>query len=150
MRSRWLLVTLAGLLLAADAPNGEVRKELDRFQGTWKFVSLEAEGKKVPEADFRTARLVLEGNKFTFTDDHGTYHGTFAVDLKQKPKAIDVTFTDGPDEGKTCLGVYELEGDTYKVCIGLVGKDRPQEFASRPGSGHVLEVLRREKEKNKK
>jgi uncharacterized protein (TIGR03067 family) len=61
------------------------------------------------------------------------------------PKTIDVTFTEGPEKGKSSYGIYELEGDTYRVCIGLTGKPRPTDFASTPGSGHVLEVLKREK-----
>lgn len=145
MRPRFLLLVSVGLSLAAGDAKEEVKKELERFGGTWKFVSLEADGKKVPEADFETARLVLKGASFTFTDDHGTVHGTFQVDPAKKPKTIDVTFTDGPDKGKTFLGIYELKGDTYKVCIGLKEKDRPKEFVSEPGSGHALETLRRQK-----
>jgi uncharacterized protein (TIGR03067 family) len=74
-----------------------------------------------------------------------TYRGTFKLDLSKKPKEIDVVFTEGPEKGKTSLGIYELEGDVYKVCIGLTGKKRPTEFISKPGSGHVLEVLKRQK-----
>jgi hypothetical protein len=43
------------------------------------------------------------------------------------------------------LGIYHLVGDTYTACIGCPGAEWPSEFASRPGSGHVLEVLRRQK-----
>jgi hypothetical protein len=38
---------------------------------------------------------------------------------------------------------YSALGDTYKVCIGLAGRERPTVFASEPGSGHVLQVLKR-------
>jgi hypothetical protein len=43
------------------------------------------------------------------------------------------------------LGIYELDGDTYKLCGDMQGKSRPTEFAVKPGSGFVLEVLKREK-----
>ena len=43
------------------------------------------------------------------------------------------------------LGIYELEGDTFKVCFAAPGKaDRPTEFKSAAGSGHRLLVLKRE------
>jgi uncharacterized protein (TIGR03067 family) len=67
------------------------------------------------------------------------------VDVAKKPKTIDITFTEGPEKGKTIVGIYELEGDTYKVCINVNGKERPKEFAAKAGSGHGLEVLKREK-----
>jgi len=41
--------------------------------------------------------------------------------------------------------IYELEGDTYKVCMALEGHPRPTEFVTRPGNGHVFEILKREK-----
>jgi uncharacterized protein (TIGR03067 family) len=95
--------------------------------------------------DFKKSRLIIKGDRFTFKTEQGSGAGTFKVDLAQKPKKIDVTFTDGPEKGKTAQGIYELEGDTYKVCIALAGKERPTTFASKPNSGHVLEVLQREK-----
>ena len=53
--------------------------------------------------------------------------------------------TEGPGKGKTMLGIYELTGDTYKVCFALPGGERPKEFASKPGSKTMLIVMKREK-----
>jgi uncharacterized protein (TIGR03067 family) len=122
-----------------------IREELARFEGSWRFDSVEAEGKPVPIESFKGIRLVLKGDHFTMAIPEATHEGSYAVDPTARPKTIDVTFTEGPEKGKTSYGIYELEGDTYKVCIGLTGKPRPTEFASKPGSGHVLEVLKREK-----
>jgi uncharacterized protein (TIGR03067 family) len=133
------------------APMDEaVRKEYARFRGTWKIVSMEAEGMKLPEALFKNSRLALEGDRFTHTEGTATYRGTFKLDLTKKPRQIDIVFTEGPEKGKTVLGIYELEGDTYRLCISLTGKERPKEFASKAGSGHVIEVLQREKANPKK
>ena len=44
------------------------------------------------------------------------------------------------------LGIYELDGDHYKVCFAPTGKPRPSEFASRPGSGNFLQVWKRKNE----
>ena len=139
------MILVIGSVLAADGNKDDTKKEIDRFQGTWKFESLEIEGKKAPEEAFKGSRLVIKGDQFTYTEGNGTYKGNFKVDVTQKPKTIDITFTDGPEKGKTIVGIYELEGDTYKVCLSVNDKDRPKEFASKAGSGHVLEVLKREK-----
>src|SRR5262249_47235108 len=88
---------------------------------------------------FKNSKLVLMGGKWTFTQGTAESKGTFKVDLTQKPKTIDITFTEGPEKGKTVLGIYELEGDTYKLCLSLKDKDRPKEFVSKAGSGHILE-----------
>jgi uncharacterized protein (TIGR03067 family) len=64
-----------------------------------------------------------------------------SVDPIAEPKTIDVTFTGGPEEGKTSKGIFELEGDTSKGCVGLAGRERPKEFAS---TLDALQVLKRE------
>jgi uncharacterized protein (TIGR03067 family) len=157
MKSRCLLALAVATLLAgsasplaADASKPDaVRKELAKFEGTWRFVSMNIQGMKVPEEQLKKfPKMVIHGKQFTLPEGDTTFRGTFKVDVSTKPKQIDVTFTSGPEKGKTCLGIYELEGDTYKVCMGLVGKPRPKAFVAKAGSGHVLEVLKREKAKS--
>jgi uncharacterized protein (TIGR03067 family) len=122
-----------------------VEDELRRFEGNWKITSLQIDGKAMPAEGFEGAKLVLKGDSYAFTDQGGTGHGTFTVDPASKPKTIEISFSDGPEAGKMIRGIYELEGDTYKLCFALQGKDRPTEFTSKPGSGHILEVLTRVK-----
>jgi uncharacterized protein (TIGR03067 family) len=138
----WLVA--CGLLLGADSADRAIKEELERLRGTWKFVAVDQDGTKVPEALFKNARLICKGDHFGYVVGETATAGTFRVDPAKKPKTIDVTFTEGPEKGNTTLGIYELEGDTYRICISL-GKDRPTEFISKPNSGHVLEVLKREK-----
>jgi len=38
-----------------------------------------------------------------------------------------------------------LEGDTLKSCVAPIGKDRPTEFASKPGTGHTLRLFKKAK-----
>lgn len=146
MRRAGLLFVAIGLLIGADEPKkGDVKEEQKKFEGTWRFASLKIEGQDFPEAAFKNARLVLKDHKHTYTNGGPPARGVYVVDPASKPKTIDVSFSDGPEKGKTLHGIYELEGDTYKLCIALGGKPRPTEFASKAGSGHVLEVLKREK-----
>ncbi len=145
MRRSILLLIAAGCLTAADSAKEGVAKELEKFRGTWKYTSMEQDGRPVPEAQYRAARLTIKGDRFTFALGDSTSHGTFKVDPAKKPKAIDITFTDGPDKGKTIQGVYEVTGDTYKVCLGSKANDRPKELASKADTGHVLAVLKRVK-----
>ena len=146
MKRRWLMMLAVGLMLAADDAKSDAnKKEIKAFEGTWKWVSLEINGKEQPADLFKGSRLIITGDKFASTEGEETLHGTFKVDVAKKPMTVDVTFNDGPDKGKTLQGIYELTGDTYKVCMGLPGKKRPTEFVTKPDSGHVLEVLKRQK-----
>ena len=120
-----------------------VEEELKRFEGTWRYETTVVEGLVLPDGHLKDARLILQGDRFEMTDPMANYRGTFTVDPTSNPKTIEVRFTEGPEAGKTSKGIYELEGDTYKVCIGLAGRERPKVFASEPGSGHALQVLRR-------
>jgi uncharacterized protein (TIGR03067 family) len=98
----------------------------------------------VPAEALRHSRVTLKGNCFLLCADSVTYRGTFTLRPAQQPKEIDVHFICGPGAGLTALGIYQLAGDTYTACIGFPGAGRPSEFATRSGSGQVLEVLRRE------
>ena len=148
------LVAAAALLLGANPPGAVVEdkgddamavaEELKRFEGTWRYESTIVEGTSIPTTALANVRLVLKGDTFAMTDPSATYRGTFKVDPTAVPKTIEISFTEGPEVGKTSRGIYELEGDTYKVCIGLAGRDRPETFACKPGSGHALQVLKRE------
>jgi uncharacterized protein (TIGR03067 family) len=121
-----------------------VRAEQKRFEGTWKFVSMEVDGRSIPEANFKDSRLILEGNRFTAREKEEA-KGTYDVDPTVIPKTIDITLNLGPDRRATILGIYELEGDTYKICSARPGRPRPKEFSSKSGSGQGVQVMAREK-----
>ncbi len=60
------------------------------------------------------------------------------------PKTFKLHFTTGPEAGNTSAGIYELDGDTWKICLALRGDNRPESFATAPGSGHACETLKRQ------
>ncbi len=147
MKARLLLIMTAALVLSADPAPEEVKKEIQRFQGTWKFVSIETEGKKLDEKAY--GPLIIMGNKITYKGDSGSCHFTFKVDATKKPKTIDITFMDdGLLKGVTIFGIYELDEDTFKACYNVGSQDskgRPTEFASKKGTDPVVSTLKREK-----
>jgi uncharacterized protein (TIGR03067 family) len=52
-------------------------------------------------------------------------------------------FDGGPEKGNVNLGIYELIGGAWKICLATRGAVRPSTFASAPGSGFALETLAR-------
>ena len=121
-----------------------IQAEFKRFEGTWSYASVVSEGKPVPEEGLKESRLVLKGDRFTVTEPKAAHQGRYAVNPTVTPSTIDMTFTEDPRVGKTIRGICELNGDTCKVCIGIDDQHRPTAFGSQPGSGLVLEVLKRE------
>jgi len=45
-----------------------------------------------------------------------------------------ITDTAGPNQGKTFPAIYELKGDTLRICYDLSGAKRPTEFKTVAGT----------------
>jgi uncharacterized protein (TIGR03067 family) len=144
MRRHALLVLAAGCLIAAK-PEGS--KDLAKFDGTWVTISIEANGKKIPDEELKKApgRLTIKDGKWKLKASDIEQSGTFTVDTSKKPKQIDIKPADGPNAGQTIKAIYELEGDTMKVCYAAPDQPRPTAFATEEKSGRVLIEYKREK-----
>jgi len=131
-------------ILADD--KADLEKEVRKFQGTWTFESSESGGKELPADELKGFILTFEGDKHTLKKgDEVVQVGTQKLDPSKSPKTIDVTMTEGPNKGTVMLGIYEIDGDTLKVCFDLQGKKRPTEFKSAPGSENFVNVHKRVK-----
>jgi uncharacterized protein (TIGR03067 family) len=115
--------------------------DLDRLQGTWNVTTLEMGGSEMPVPG--DACIVVAGSRFQSLGMGAVYEGTVELSPRKKPKHIDLFFTAGPENGNRSLGIYELDGDDWKLCLTVTGSTRPTKFATAPGSGHALETLRR-------
>ena len=51
----------------------------------------------------------------------------------------------GPNKGKTFPAIYELAGDTLRVCYDLSGKKRPTEFKTKADTKLYLVTYKRKK-----
>jgi uncharacterized protein (TIGR03067 family) len=117
--------------------------DLDLLQGAWGIASLEVDGQTMPVNVLSEARIVIEGNRFTSTGMGAMYAGTLKLDVRTTPKRIDMTFDVGPEAGSVNRGIYELKAGAWKLCVATRGDARPSGFATRPGSGFALEMLKR-------
>jgi len=45
---------------------------------------------------------------------------------------IDIHFIAGPKRANASFGIFELDGDNFRICLGLTGVKRPAAFATRP------------------
>jgi uncharacterized protein (TIGR03067 family) len=146
MKLHALLVLAAGSLLAKDGGDNAAVKDLAKFQGSWILFSAERDGKKTPPEEAKRIKLTIQANKFILHKDSVVIsEGTFTLDVTRKPKEIDETVTAGPNKGKIYRAIYEIDDKHHKIGFAAAGKERPTAFSSIPGSGHLLQVWKREK-----
>ncbi len=134
---------VAVAITTAVSASGEdaAKAELKKLEGTWQLVSAVKDGKETPEEVVKKIRVVIKGGKHSvyFGDDVAVKEIPFSVDPTKNPK----TTVDTLPDGKEIKGIYKLDEDTLTSCVAEAGKDRPSEFASKPGSGHTLRVFKR-------
>ena len=133
---------------AADDANEEaVAKDLRAFKGTWRLSSKEVDGKKFSEEEIKDVIATNDGsgNISVRRGDKEINEGTVKLDPTKSPRTIGVTFTEGERKGQTVLGIYEIEGDAFRVCVARPGDERPAEFSAKAGSGRTLIVYKRQK-----
>jgi uncharacterized protein (TIGR03067 family) len=141
----WATVTI---LAGVNSIDQLIDADYQRLSGTWVLSSGVVDGQPVPEEIRKKTRLITMRDKFSLSTGAQTgtsEDGTFTIDPTKSPKTVDSVQGSGPDKGKTFLGIYEIIDDNHKrACWAPAGKPRPTDFASKPGSGYILQVWERE------
>ena len=96
----------------------------------------------MPAERVKGYKNTVKGDKFSITSEGKTAEeGTMKLDPSKKRKEVEFILAEGE---KTALGIYELSGDTYKLCYAPPEKDRPKEFGAKEGTGYTLSEWRRD------
>ncbi len=144
--NRFLPPLVAIAVLAVATSNARPGDDLKDLEGKWKAVYFERDGKevKLQNETFST----ITGDKYVIkSGDNVVAAGTMKLDPSKNPKAVDITYTDGPDKGKTFKGIYQIDGDTSKFCrAGAPDQERPTEFKTKEGSGGFIVMYKRLKQ----
>lgn len=131
-------------LLAADRAKDDAAGELKKLEGTWVLVEGKQDGVKIEPDAAAASRLVIKGDQHDLVLAETTLKGKHKVFPSLTPKAIDSTDTEGPFQGTTLQGIYELKGDMFTICINTSGGARPRKFEAPAGSGNLLHVWKRQ------
>ena len=115
---------------AASAPAADA----DAVQGLWKPVSAVLAGSPMPDAVVKSISLRMDHGNYEVLVGDAPDRGTYTLDPGATPKGITVMGTDGPNVGKTFPAIYELAGDTLRICYDLSGAKRPARFESPAGT----------------
>jgi uncharacterized protein (TIGR03067 family) len=115
-------------------------------QGNWVPVKAELAGQPMADAVLKIISLKLDNGKYEVFVGNEPDRGTYTVDSTTQPKSMTVTGTDGVNHGKTFPAIYELKGDTLRICYDLSGAKHPTEFKSLAGTKLYLVTYNRKKE----
>ncbi len=139
----YICLTIAASLVAfaADPPD-----DAKAVQGNWRPVKAELAGQAMSDAVLKSISLKLENGKYEVFVGNEPDRGTYTLDATSKPRGMTITGTEGPNNGKTFPAIYELEGDTLRICYDLSGAKRPTKFATVAGTKLYLVTYNRKKE----
>ncbi len=144
MMAKQFVAVVLVLSLSLAARSGDA-KDRDAMQGAWLPSAAELAGGKFPDEIRKTIKLVIKDDGYTVSVGKAVDQGTVKLDPSAKPKTMEITGTDGPNKGKTFRAIYEIKGDTLRICYDLSGKNYPAEFKTENGTQLYLVTYQREK-----
>lgn len=145
---RCFIPLLTGLVLAGMGWGQDgAGEELKKLRGTWKPASLTMDGVAPSEADLQKFQLQIQNDQYILSFDGRTaYQAGIKLGREKDVRSIDTVPAAGPYEGKGMQGIYNLDGDTLKVCFATkFNESRPGSFESKPGTGYIMAVYKRVK-----
>ncbi len=116
------------------------------LQGTWLPVTAELAAQPMPDTLLKSISLKLDNGKYEALVGSVSDSGTYTLDSAAKPKGMTITGAAGPNNGKTFPAIYELKGDTLRICYDLSGAKRPAEFKTIAGTQLYLVTYNRKKQ----
>jgi uncharacterized protein (TIGR03067 family) len=134
----------AATVVAAEESSTQ-KADLASLQGEWSMTTGALDGADLPEAMARQFKRVCQADEVTVTNgSQVVMKAKITLDPTKTPKTIDYEVLDGPTKGKKHLGIYELDGDTFKSCFAAPDTERPTEFSTKTGDRRAYSIWKRE------
>lgn len=142
------LISLLVLAVIASVCNAATPSDPD-LVGVWKLTKATYRGKdKSPPSSTVITHTFVEGQAVLVkVNGELERHRRYKVDVTTKPKRIEIESMDGPQAGTTRHGIYEVTGNTLKICTVTAGSPVPERFESSddPKTKAALDIFERSK-----
>ena len=142
-----LLVCVVCLATYAEEQDAALQRELQAMAGAWQVVYFETDGKILPADALKGLVMTRDPDgKFALRrGDQVVLAGMVKkTDTSKPPRMLDCEQTAGDQAGKLVEGIYEVVGDTLRICAVQPGQgERPTAFTARAGSHCTLAVYMR-------
>ncbi len=104
--------------------------------GDWQVVYSEDSGRIAPQELLKDLHMVITSD--TMTMELGGHQSifTFELDPRTTPKSIDMT-----ENGRRKQGIYDLQGDTLRICFDEQSDNRPTAFDSQTDSANDVVIM---------
>ena len=135
------LFVTSGMAPADDPKDSKPEMVLE---GEWTLTSLEVDGRKISPEILMDATMTVKGGKYTYKMEENDEEGTLKIDASKKPATINLDISSGKGQGKKQLGIYEIDGAMWKLCVSEAGLEkRPTEFNAKKDSKQLLFVFKK-------
>lgn len=137
------LVLGLAFTLAAPAPKKAEEPPPGKLEGDWVVESFDGPKDDAPPG---TITMRIADGKISIQEqkrDKPEVAG-YSVDPAKKPATIDIR-PDGGPKAMIVQGIFEVKGDTLRLCFGRDGVERPTEFRGDATKGIMLITLKRVK-----
>jgi uncharacterized protein (TIGR03067 family) len=116
---------------AFQGDQGAAKRDIEALQGEWYHASREQKGKQLV-GEAKDVLIVFRGEAVVFKKGTEVSQVCFLknIDASSNPKKVDLLVTDGPNEGLTVLGIYEIKDGVFRFCGGV--EARPPTFVTTP------------------
>ena len=116
------------------------------LQGSWIPVKAELGAQPLPTEVLKKITLTLTNHDYEVTvTGEQSDSGTWSIDPSSKPKGMTIVGTKGPNAGKTFPCIYDIKGNTFRICYDLSGAKQPTEFKTAAGTKLYLVTYNRKK-----
>jgi uncharacterized protein (TIGR03067 family) len=114
------------------------------IEGEWPMVSAVLDGKPLADDMVKWCMRVTRGNvTMILAGPQTMLDAEFTLDASRAPGHIDYVNRSGKNKGKKQAGIYEIAGDTLRICSAPPGGERPSDFASVAGDGRSYTVWKK-------
>jgi uncharacterized protein (TIGR03067 family) len=141
-----IFVTVSALFLvlttlqAEQSSSSEAPKDADLLLGTWTAVDGEYQGAAMNKDEVRKLEWIFTADGVSYTMlEQKKAQGKYKLDPSASPKTFEFK-GDSP-----LVGIYELKGDTLKVCFAA--GERPKGFNTAGTSQDTLMLVFKKKKK---
>jgi uncharacterized protein (TIGR03067 family) len=134
-------ITFVSLLIlgfgCANTKNTTMKS--NKLNGTWVPVKQEIGGTSLPEAVYKTQKLIINDSNYTVIAE--------SVDkgvVKYNGDKMDIYGKDGVNAGKHFTAIYKYENDQLTICYNLTGDSYPEAFDTKGKPMFFLSVFKKE------
>jgi len=128
------------------APVGDISGDLRKLQGIWRIVEAEYDGKKEPDEETHKYSWSFRNSEYTVLLN-GKFAEAWDVKLGSNGLYKTIDSTGSVSKGfaaRKVTGIYEISGNTLRICYDLTGNGRPDEFKAPAGSRRVSYLFQRQ------